>query len=230
MYCGEHTVVKSDYEHAIAVSLRCRSWTCPDCQPMRHRQLIAQGMGGRPNTFLTLTSRRREEITPEEAARRLAWAWRTLVKRIKRRYQLDALDYLAVVERHKSGWPHLHILARMPFVPQAWISQQMAELADGPIVHIRRIDQHGRHIAYVAKYCGKCTQKVGTCKRYWQTRGYDQRPPEQKEHPDRHRGGWEHWDKPLSYHVKAWTELGYRVHVESKWKAYAEKVPPWDTG
>ena len=61
-YCGEHTAVKGN------VDVRCKAWTCPECADGRKRQLIAQGIGGTPNKFLTLTTRRVEGMTPEEAA------------------------------------------------------------------------------------------------------------------------------------------------------------------
>lgn len=230
MYCGEHTLVKRDGREIHAVSLRCRAWTCPDCAPMRKRQLTAQAIAGKPNTFLTLTCRRRDDMTPEEAARRLAWAWRTLRKRIARRWHGVRIAFLAVVERHQSGWPHLHILMRAPYIPQAWLSDQMRELADGPIVHIRRIDAHGRAVVYCAKYAGKATQRIGNTKRYWRSPDYDLRPPEQRPGRTSAGGGWERDTWSIARIIRSWCELGWRVTIHDPWRASALIVQPWDTG
>ena len=71
------------------VSLRCRSWLCPDCHPDRHRALLANAFAGRPDTFLTLTCRRIEGDDAEDRARALSNAWRILRKRCFREASRD---------------------------------------------------------------------------------------------------------------------------------------------
>lgn len=83
-YCCSEIVVKTVDRVKTAVSLRCRAWTCPDCAPQRKNQLIAEAIGGQPNTFLTLTSRRVHNKTPDQAAKQLSHAWRLIRLRYMR--------------------------------------------------------------------------------------------------------------------------------------------------
>lgn len=210
-YCGEHTAVKGDANVAVAVSLKCKAWTCPDCAPQRKRQLIAQGIGGQPNKFLTLTTRRVDNMTPEQAAKRLSYAWRLCRLRIMRHYKMDKLPFLVVMERHKSGWPHMHILLRAKWIDQKLLSNWMRELADGPTVWIEHLDKSHKAAVYCSKYCCKCTQKIGTTKRYWQSRDYDLREkpePKVKLPPGE---GWEMWPYDLVGMANRWQQMGYQV-------------------
>jgi len=79
-------------------------------------------------------------------------------------------DFLAVIEKHKSGWPHIHVLARTSWIDQRWLSAQMADLLGSPVVHVTRIDTASKIAGYVAKYCGKAAHKFKSTKRYWQSR------------------------------------------------------------
>jgi hypothetical protein len=83
-----------------------------------------------------------------------------------------SLPYFAVVERHKSGRPHLHILFRCDFIPQKWISEQMQRLAGSPICDIRKVHGTKQAAAYVAKYVGKAPAKFGNSRAYWYTRNW----------------------------------------------------------
>lgn len=190
-YCREQSAVKREQHGFTAVSLPCKSWGCPDCQDNRKRQLTAQAMGGAPYTFLTLTSRRKPGKSANAAALELSRAWRLIRLRLMRKYRWKALPFLAVVEATKLGWPHLHILLRVKYIPWQVLSAWMAELHDSPVVDIKHIDNQGRVAGYVAKYCSKCVHKFGTAKRYWQSRDYDirdKRPPKPKFAPG---WGWE---------------------------------------
>lgn len=233
--CGERSAVKQDGNAAVIVSLRCRSWLCQDCHPQRKRQLIAQGVGGQPTTFLTLTSRKREDMTDEEAAKQLSWAWRVLRKRIMRLKKFKTLPFIAIMERHKSGWPHLHLLLRMPFLSQAWISRQMAGLCDGPNVWIEHLWDRKKAAAYCAKYCSKCTQRIGTSKRYWQSRDYDLRKARRGKARDTASSAWVLNDEPLCRMVAAWKRSGHSVvqrsaHFASvvfRWQKMGPAPPGW---
>lgn len=215
-YCGEQTAVKREGKQLTAVSLRCRSWTCPECRQLRQRQLIAEANGGTPNTFLTLTNRRVPDKTPIDAARELAKAWRLVRLRIMRRYKFKRLPFIAVFEPHASGWPHLHILMRSGFIDWGWLSAQMRELLNSPHVDIRRIDNRGRVSAYVAKYCAKGTTKFGTCKRYWCSQDYDTRQPQDDDTPRKGQAGWRVELQPLARILNNWTECGFIVRRVSQ--------------
>lgn len=224
MYCQDTIAVKEEATHRTAITLRCRSWSCPDCADLRHKQLIAEAIAGSPRIFLTLTSRRIEGSSPNDAARALAHAWRLLRLRIMRKYGWRKLPFIAVFEATKLGWPHLHILARCGFIDQRFISSVMDELTNSPIVHIELLKDPRKAGVYAAKYCGKSTGKFGTCKRYWQSQDYDLRPPP-PEHLDHSPGvQWERRIESLyQWSIKQPTH-GFMVLWSDDRKAIAVRV------
>lgn len=226
-YCRERSIVNSGDGRYAAVSLKCRAWTCPNCTDMRQKQLVAQACGGEPNTFLTLTSRVRPSLTPNEAAARLSHAWRLLRLRLMRKYKLKRLPFLAVCEATKAGWPHLHILLRAPYLDWKFIKAVMQDLDDSPVIDIQRIDHKGRIAGYVAKYAGKAVHKFGTSKRYWQSQDYDLRPdadPRAKPLPG---AGWEQWSWDIKRIARSWEELGWKVEWASHDKVIAIDPERW---
>ncbi|MCX5800337.1 MAG: hypothetical protein NTX17_03010 [Candidatus Eisenbacteria bacterium] len=62
--------------------------------------------------------------------------------------------FISVVEFHKSGIPHLHILIQC-YIPQAWISENWEALGGGRIVHIEAIRDLHRISYYLSKYLAK---------------------------------------------------------------------------
>lgn len=172
MLCSESIAVNLGPNAARAVTLKCRSWGCPLCQPERQTQLIAQARNGKPTTFITLTSNPETGGTPASRARALAHAWPIIVKRACKRWGYKAIPYFCVFEATKRGEPHLHILARVKWIDQRWLSDQMRSLVNAPIVDIRQV-KSGKHVAkYIAKYIGKEPHRFASCKRYWCTRSW----------------------------------------------------------
>lgn len=153
--------------------MRCRSWLCQLCQPGRKRRLVHLAKSGHPETFITLTVNPAQGESPEERARTLVKAWRLIVKRAKRQYGLTKLGYLCVFEATKKGEPHLHILSTVKWMDQKWLSAQMAQIANAPIVDIRKVRSVTHAARYIAKYVGKAPHRFGTCKRYWCTKGWN---------------------------------------------------------
>jgi len=189
-YCRECIAVKAEGHIQTAVSLKCRSWGCELCEPRRKKQLIAEGMGGAPCTFLTLTYRARSTETPDEAAPKLTRAWRLVRLRLMRKFHWRKLPFLAVMEKTENGWPHLHILLRTRYIPVKLISQYMQEIVDSPVVWIEKINNKSRAAGYCAKYCGKAANKFKTAKRYWQSRDYDLREDWKEDDDKEALGGW----------------------------------------
>lgn len=222
-YCREHTAVNSCEHERIAVSLACRAWTCPDCAEKRKAGLIAQAIGGNPRTFLTLTIRRDDHSNPKEAARQLAHAWRCLRLRWMRRKKLKHLPFIAVFEKHKSGWPHLHILMRSGYMDQKWISAQMQDLINSPVIDIRLARNAAQCAAYCAKYCGKDPEKFGHCKRYWQSKDYDQRPPNEKQKKHPNHGTWHREDWRIQIIVEEWTIAGLAIEWRGPYVAVGRR-------
>ena len=178
MLCTDLALVKVSARVRVAKPLSCRSWHCPECRPGRHRQLLAQGFAGLPNRFITLTSNPAQPGGVAIRAQALAHAWRLIVKRLRRAHPRSELAYLAVFEKTQKGEPHLHILYRGPWIPQAWLSAAMDELTHSPIVDIRHVDDSQKAVRYVAKYVGKDPERFLGCKRYWSSRNWcESRPP-----------------------------------------------------
>lgn len=138
--------------HAKALIARqCRNKRCPHCAAILRRVLVARITAARPSTFLTLTSRHDVDLqtalaTITRANGRL-WPW------IRRHY--GPAEYVRILEWCRDGYPHLHCLARMPFVPQRAIAAKWRALTGAVVVDIRKA--HGRSARYVAKYVAKHT-------------------------------------------------------------------------
>lgn len=182
MLCDQAIAVNGGFYEGHAIRLKCRRWSCQLCQPENRRKVIHQGRRGKPNAFLTLTVNVHRYETPDDAARDLKQAWVQLRKRIFRRYQVKNLPFLAVFERTKLGWPHLHILIRAPYLDQKWLSEQMADLIGAPIVWIEFINNEKHIQYYVTKYIGKDPHAFEGCKRYWRSHNYDLEPKEDSEY------------------------------------------------
>ena len=172
MFCREASLVKYDTHVTVATPLYCRSWGCPECQPTRRRKLVALAAAGRPTSFITLTVNPASSSSTRSRARALVEAWRIVVRAAKKKYGYRSIPYLCVFEATQAGEPHLHILARVRWIDQRWLSAQMRRLIDAPIVDIRRVKGKRMIASYVAKYVGKEPGKFGTCKRYWRTKDY----------------------------------------------------------
>lgn len=176
-YCSTSLLEEAGPKVKHVVALFCRTWRCPHCSKLRKSQLIAEAIGGQPNTLITLTYKVNDKTTPELAAVELAHAWRRVRRKLTNINPEQTIPFLAVFERTKQGWPHLHILARSRWIDQKWLSNQMDHEIGSPIVYIQRIDNAGRVSGYVAKYIGKDPHRFGNTKRYWSSRGYDLREP-----------------------------------------------------
>ncbi len=228
MLCSESSMVNTGWDGIQAVSLRCRSWGCPLCCESRRAQLIALARSGKPTTFITLTVNPAFGSSQYDRARRLADAWRTIVRRAKAKYGYKTIPYLCVFEATKKGEPHLHILARVEWISQKWMSKQMDELMKAPVVDIREVKDPKTIAFYITKYCGKEPHRFDSCKRYWSTRDWELTPFE-KTAPE---GRWDHqWTlvrTPLSDVAAGWRLQGLEVE-ESRHRVIARwRGPPDD--
>lgn len=172
MLCSHVHLVKSDRDYDLLRPLPCRSWSCERCAPARRRQLIQLAALGTPNKCLTLTINAKIGDSPSDRCRILHHSWTILVKRIKRLLKIKQLPYFAFLEKTRAGEAHLHILLRCKFIPQRWISQQMDELCQSPIVWIEAIKSTKKAIAYVTKYVGKAPERFDSGKRYYRSQSY----------------------------------------------------------
>jgi len=139
---------------------------------MRRNALIAEGLKGKPNRFVTLTCSPHWFGSPDERAAQLAKAWRLTVAAFRHRWPSRECEYLCVFEAHQSGEPHMHVMFRGGFLPWAWLKGQMAKRVGGKHVDVRYVHNPKQVAQYVAKYISKRPIRFGTCKRYWSSKGY----------------------------------------------------------
>lgn len=124
---------------------RCRSWrhagACRNLRASRDGNRIAQGLRthGGPFAYMVLTVPQAQSPT----ARRDAYLglfprFKRLIKRLRRLY--GETHYVAVIEQHKSGWPHLNVI----------VTGALAEACQGDGWHRER----GRVVIPMAKAVG----------------------------------------------------------------------------
>ena len=169
MLCGECSLVNHRIGLTTVTPLRCKCWSCDECRPRRKRQLIREVKLGRPNSLITLTSQRKPGGCPDAAARALALAWRKVRREFVEKSGPGSMPFLAVFEATKHGWPHLHIVARVKWLDQGWLSDRMRFHTGAPIVDVRRVKGVRGVAAYIAKYLGKKPHRFDGTKRYWRS-------------------------------------------------------------
>lgn len=224
MLCSEGVAVNVGLDKIQAVTLKCRSWGCELCQPDRKRQLIAQAKGGAPTTFITLTASKASGQDPAARARALAKAWPKVVKAACKKYGYASIPYICIFEATKKGEPHLHILARVKWISQKWLSDKMDELTESPIVDIRQVKSVAQACNYVAKYIGKQPHRFATCKRYWCTRSWRLTNWSPDDKSDGWYDGWEIRDCNLEFHRTMWEAYGWTT--EQTRNRVVARAPP----
>ena len=227
IFCGEFTLVNHGVEQARAITLKCRAWTCDLCQPDRKRQLSALAGAGNPTVFITLTSNPAVGLDPLDRARKMVEAWRVVIRRCKRRHGYQTIPYFCVFEATKAGEPHLHILARISWIDQKWLSAQMADLTGSPVVDVRKIRSARMAAAYVTKYVGKAPQKFGTLKRYWFTRGWEVDPYQPEPDDSIWSNLWTITRKSLDVIQADWAFQGWSHEMRGKMLHGWGDVPLW---
>ncbi len=231
MYCGDWSLVKATGSRIEAVTLRCRAWDCPFCYPGRQAQLIALAFSGNPTRFITLTVRPRAGQSPTARARALTRAWPVIVKRACRKYGYKKIDYFWVLEATKRGEPHLHILSRVPWLDQKWLSLQASDILNAPVVDIRKATTPGEVAAYVCKYVGKAPHRFGTVNRYSCTRTWEQGKKPDTGRAGRDGAGWVVVRRSLADLLDAARADGFVVHLADEvltalW-LHPNSDPPW---
>lgn len=172
MLCRDSTIrLATDYGE-VAAPIKCRAWTCEMCAPERQAQMQSTCINGKPNRFITITCRRGQFATPEEAAAAIAKAWGTAVLKWRRLNKWHKCEYFCVFEATKAGWPHLHVLWRGHWLDYQWLSKLMSKLLNSPRVHVSAINTRKQAAFYVSKYFSKAPVRFGTCKRYWSSRNF----------------------------------------------------------
>ena len=134
--------------------MNCKTWGCCYCGPRKanlYKRLIGQLAEREQLTrFLTLT------LDPSkiegDSVRYLRGVFNKFRLYLRRRYGTP-VKYIAVLEFHKSGVAHLHLLVDR-FIPWEWIKQSWSALGGGEVVFIKYVDVH-RISRYLSKYLTK---------------------------------------------------------------------------
>jgi len=208
------------------------SWVRPDQTP---EEAYADLLDA---TQKTIRAARHEEEKPPERR----WSIPGGYKNEKRRRQVEryareddaagltSIEIFRTVERTKRGWPHFHMVARCPYIPQEWLSWQMAKRIKSPVVDIRAIRNLQRQVAYMVAYVTKEEHRFGNSRRYSFTQKY--KLPSDTEHVPLAPPGTRfiNEDKPLHTFLNAWIEAGHKMwKAGPRWHGYGEWVNP-DTG
>ena len=226
MLCQSHSLVKNEKDRITFYPLRCRCWHCPECHGARTARLIDEAKGGKPNIFITLTSRRRPTWTPDYAARRLAQAFRVIRAEYLREHGKSSWPFLCVFEKTKKGWPHLHIVGRARWIDQKWLSKRMRELTDSPIVDVRRVSNLGKIARYITKYLAKDPTKFKGTKRYWRSQDYLTPSPDEEPQPIIPYFYWETIDEDWRTLAARFEKLPGTLTWSRCHALYVEPVPP----
>lgn len=182
MLCSEIVKVNANHIGGQARLLKCKRWSCEICRPDNRRRVIRLAAKGQPDKFMTLTSKAFQYETPDIAAQAMRDAFARLIRLMRKRFPSKTLEYMRVFEATKSGWPHLHILLRAPFIPQRWLSAAWNRLLGSKIVDIRPVGTGEGVANYVSKYIGKDVHRFAGVTRWFRSKGWslpedDQDPP-----------------------------------------------------
>lgn len=223
--CSPLTSQKSSANGHEFAPVRCKRWDCPHCHQINRRRVIALGVAGKPKAMLTLTVNPKNYSCPDDAAQGLKKGLRLLRLRLKRHPRFEEFQFLAVFEKHKSGWPHLHLLIRGGFIPWKWLRKVWEEITGSHQVDIRKIDTRGKAAFYVAKYIGKDLQAFAACKRWWRSHHFNDGASEDYA-PPRLPAEFSRWDVSFNSLILFAAWRGWTVE-----KTKAERVklhPPPD--
>lgn len=156
----------------------CKGWDCVDCSAVKKRKLRRQILAGEPNKFATFTLRPLAGEYPVEMRKRLSACFNIFIRRTKRHFNLKSLPFLAVVEAHESGFPHIHVFLRCDFIPQKWIKRAWQEITGAFKVDIRQIRNQNGAARYATKYVTKAPARYLKMPRYWSSRDWRVSPKE----------------------------------------------------
>lgn len=155
--CGRFTVQgKIKDEELWGFSrLLCKKWSCPVCGPKNARKLrgainrVAEDKNLKRFLTLTLDPSKYEG----DSVQYINNCWKKLRVYLSRKYG-QKISFIRVLEFHKSGHAHFHILIDR-FIPFEWIKSAWQAVGGGG-VDIRYVDVH-RVARYLSSYLTKET-------------------------------------------------------------------------
>jgi len=154
--CGTHSVVgpvkgkpgKYGHKAVFCQSYRCKRCRNPKLKKVRAR--IAQiATEHKLTRMATLTLDPKRIPKGQRTDRYLRECWRKMRVSLAREFGAS-IKFVGVLEFHKSGVAHLHLLVGQ-YISQRWLSEAWASIGGGRIVDIRYVDVH-RVSAYLSVY------------------------------------------------------------------------------
>lgn len=209
----------------LAVPVTCRSWDCPSCAKRLKRRLQRRLKYAKPTLFATLTTSPLTAPTPRQAFERANSAFAVLIKRWRRRYPHEPLDYFIVWESTKAGWPHIHALLRGPAVSKHWLSRAWRELSGSYIVDIQKVGSIEHAARYLAKYLAKDPQVPDGFRRWRRSAAFFNSAEEPKAEKLRTIGGWRREPYPVRALLYKVVMGGQFAYLDQDGRLRAENDP-----
>lgn len=157
--CGQFTMISPpdpETGRVKHIKHKCKAYACSRCGPRKLRQarqrIGTMAQERRLQRFVTLTLDPSKIPTGQPSIQYLRATWRKMRVSLQR-YVGRSVEFIAVVELHKNGLAHLHVLVGA-YLPQDWLSKAWQGVGGGEIVDIRFVDVH-RVAAYLSKYLTK---------------------------------------------------------------------------
>jgi hypothetical protein len=150
-------VIGPDGNRCGFARIYCKAWDCTYCGPRkatrlcRHIERAAKEHG--LSRFLTLTLDPKKLDPTVDQVAFIREVWRKFRVYLAREYG-QPVQFINVLECHKSGIPHLHILLDR-FIRQQWISQCWSKLGGGRVVYIEKVNNLENVSWYLGKYLTK---------------------------------------------------------------------------
>lgn len=223
--CGEGTLLADGVQEKAAVTRRCKCWTCDNCVDGRRTRLKREAERGNPSIFLTLTTRRLSDRTAAEEARLQSKWFAELMRRMAKRTSRKRVQFLIVRESHKSGWPHMHVLIRGPYVPWQWIRAEWLAISGSDRINVKAVNNRGHAAGYIASYVKKAPAKFGNLRRYWMSQDY--LPEDDQDDQPRIDFGcpWERRNECIITFAERWSMEGWTVAFEGPDRVHATGPP-----
>lgn len=209
----------------IAVPITCRSWDCPSCARYLKRRLLRRLRYASPNLFITLTTSERTAPTPEEAYHVANHAIAPLMKRWRRRFPNDRVEYFLVWEKTKRGWPHAHILLSAPSVSKHWLSDQWRELTGSYIIDLQKVSSSTHAAGYLTKYLTKDPAVPKGQRRWRRSKGFFVVQDERKTDPLPILSKWERQPRPVASQAAFWLRKGLAIREDATGVVYGVANP-----
>src|SRR6266481_6407623 len=154
--CGKNSVVgplKGKPGTFGYMCLFCGSYRCDRCRIpklKKVRSAIARIASEKKlDKMATLTLDRKKIKKGQRSDRYIRDCWRKMRVSLARKFG-ESVDYVGVLEFHKDGVAHLHLLLNQ-FIEQGWLSDAWSGVGGGVVVDIRLVDIH-RVTTYLSVY------------------------------------------------------------------------------